>query len=54
MYKDFSFRYIIIITKYLFLQLYIYVYIYVLLNNSKIKSKIQNLLTKYKKLFFSV
>ena len=31
---------------------YIYVYIHVLLSNSKIKSKIQSILTKHKKLFF--
>jgi hypothetical protein len=48
MYKDFSFCYVIIITKHLcFVN-----YIYVLLSNSKIKSKTQSILTKQKKLFF--
>jgi hypothetical protein len=53
MYKDFSFRYVIIITKHLcFAIIYVCVCVCVLLSNSKIKPKTQNILTKHKKLFF--
>jgi len=51
MYSDFSFCYVIIMTKHLCFAI-IYIYIYVLLSNSKIKPKTQTILTKHKKLFF--
>jgi preprotein translocase subunit SecG len=55
MYKDFSFCYVIIITKHLYFAIIyvcVCVCVYVLLSNSKIKPKTQSILTKHKKLFF--